>query len=131
MTCFTVPVYTIALTIGMFQQLISNSESVTAVIDKLFSQLSKFSFSKTDRELEMHLAVNDFKMQLSQQPIQFTIGGFYVLTRTFVASVSEKISILMHSRSFSFILAGNRNSNLHHDSSSVLQTRVNSLNTQQ
>lgn len=79
----------------MFHQLIVNSESTTAIVGELFSLLSKFEFSRGDSEMEMHMAVNDFKMQLSQQPIEFTFGGFYAVSRTFMASVRKTSSLFL------------------------------------
>ena len=80
----------------MFYQLVSNFNATYAVADEIFTRLSRFEFDKQERESEVQSIFADFLKLLSHQPFQFTIGGFYATTTTFLASVSdEKAKIIV------------------------------------
>lgn len=57
----------------------------------LICSTNKISFSYHDRQTGMQTSTQDFLAQISQQPIIFTIAGFYGIDKTFAATV--RISI--------------------------------------
>lgn len=87
-SCILAPFFTIFLTVGILSELVIKCSSTYAVSDEIFSMLSRFEFGRLERESGAQLAVSEFLLKLSHQPIKFTIAGFYTISKTFLASVS-------------------------------------------
>lgn len=72
---------------GIMSLIVSKSCSTYDVSAAILSQLTKFEFDKFEREGGIQSLVSEFAAQINTQPIQFTVAGFYVITKTFLASV--------------------------------------------
>lgn len=75
--------------VGILGKLVFACSGTCDIASGIFSQLNKFEFDQFERENRVASVVVELATQLSQQPIQFTIAGFYVITKTFLASVRK------------------------------------------
>lgn len=61
-------------------------------INEIVAELNKMAFKMQDFNNGIHCIRNDLLAQISQQPIRFTVAGFYQIDKTFVASVRNYFS---------------------------------------
>lgn len=86
----SVPVCTIFLTVGILSILVSACDSAYSVAGEIISLLTKFEFDHYERQYAGHSIFAEFTTQIIQQPIEFTVAGFYCITKTFLSSVKKK-----------------------------------------
>lgn len=82
-----VPVYTMLLTLGMIATIVKQTTSVYSLTADLIAEIAKFEFNKTDRERGVSSVFVEFSLQIAQQPLQFTVAGYYVITKSFFSSI--------------------------------------------
>lgn len=82
-----VPICLVVGTVGILSTVVCACSAVYNAAVTIISRIAKFEFDKPERENGFRSAVNDLTSQIHYQPIQFTIAGFYVITKSFVASV--------------------------------------------
>lgn len=61
---------------------------------QIVSTLNTIDFSLNDRQRGLQTSNHEFLMQISLQPIEFTAAGFYVVNKTFIASVKFNIKLI-------------------------------------
>lgn len=84
---FSVPVFALFGTVGILSAVVTACSSVYNSTAKIISKIASFEFDKQERESGLQSAINDLTLQIHYQPIQFTVGGFYIITKSFLASV--------------------------------------------
>lgn len=84
-----VPIFTMFWSVGIVGKLVFACSGTYDTASEIFSQLNKFEFDQFERGTGVQSVVAELATQVTQQPIQFTIAGFYVITKTFLASVRK------------------------------------------
>lgn len=75
---------------GILSLVVNKCGSTYEVSGSIFAQLTKFEFDRSERESGVQSINSEFAAQIIAQPIQFTAAGFYVITKTFLASVIKR-----------------------------------------
>jgi hypothetical protein len=89
LSLFPVAFYAFFILSEIFLALVEACNSTYVVTDRIVLELSKFEFTNEERQHGIHMILNEFSSQIAQQPIKFTVAGFYVITKTFLSSVRE------------------------------------------
>jgi hypothetical protein len=82
-----VPTYSISCTYGLLILLVFSCNSTYNVVGGISSILTKFEFDSFERQQGIHSIFSELSMQIVQHPIELTVAGFYVITKTFLSSV--------------------------------------------
>lgn len=61
-------------------------------MDEINTLIHKFEFSKFERENDISTILSAFSWHINQRPIEFKVGGFYCLTKPFLATVREFVN---------------------------------------
>lgn len=72
---------------GILGKLVFTCNSTYETAAGVLSLLMKFEFDKSEREAGVHSVAVEFAAQIAHQPILFIVNGFYVITKSFLASV--------------------------------------------
>lgn len=86
---FSVPIYTIFISITSLCTLIFSCSSTYETVDDILTQVHKFECSKVERENDISSILLELSWQIIQRPIEFNVGGFYYLTQPLLATVRK------------------------------------------
>lgn len=81
------------LSFGILCILVFKCDSTYKIAEAILAQITRFEFKSTERETGIPTVFAELSSQIIQQPIQFTVAGFYVISKTFLASVNAEKKI--------------------------------------